>query len=54
MNKRLDIVNRDLKTPYDLAIDSKTRSLLEFKLDRETLLERNAEYLNNEENNDSD
>ena len=52
---RLDIVNRDLKTPYDLSIDPKCKSLLEYKLDKETLLERNREYLDqNEDGNDSD
>lgn len=49
---KLDLLNNDSKSPYDLAIDAKCKSLLESNVNQEQTLKRNSEYLDNE--NDSD
>ena len=49
---RFDILNSDLKSPYDLALDAKCKALLEYNVDYHSRM--NKDYFNDEDGNDSD
>jgi hypothetical protein len=49
---KIDLLNSDQKTPFDLAIDSTCKALLE--LDKKRMDELSKDYLNDEDGNDSD
>ena len=52
---RYEILNSDRKSPFDLAIDSKCKALLDYSSDKEALNRLNQDYFDNEdENYDSD